>query len=168
MLRKVNKNQILLFFLLFAFWLVIAPTIDLVQIIVGGLVALSITIYSFDTEKPNNQQKLTLKYFIALIVFGFKLVYEIIKANIDVAKLVLAPKLKIQPQFKKIRNPMKSDLNKVIYGNSITLTPGTITVELENDYIIIHALTDSAANEAEGGSLETAVKKLEVNIWVIY
>ena len=162
MLRKSFKNQILLFGLLFAFWLIIAPTIDLVQIIVGGLVAFAITIYSRDDEPTKNPQKITWNYLYQLFIYSFKLIYEIIKANIDVAKIVLSPKLKIQPQFKKIRTPMKSDLNKVIYGNSITLTPGTITVVLEKDEIIIHALTTAAAESAEGGSLELAVKKLEV------
>ena len=162
MLKKSIKNQIILFTLLLAFWLIIVPSINIVQITIGVVVALAITFYSYEFDNGAKAQALTGAYIKRLILYSFKLIYEIIKANIDVALIVLNPKLKINPQFKKIRNPMKSDLNKVIYGNSITLTPGTITVVLEDDHIIIHALTDNAANTAEGGSLETAVMQLEV------
>lgn len=159
--KKGRINQIILFTLLLAFWLIIVPQINLIQLGIGAVVAFAITIYSKELLQSTNPQKFNLKYLLALLGFIFTLLFEIVKANIDVAKVVLSPKLKINPHFVKIKNPMKSDLNKVIYGNAITLTPGTLTVVLENNYIIIHALTDAAA-EAEGGSLETAVKKLEV------
>jgi multicomponent Na+:H+ antiporter subunit E len=162
MLKKSLKNQIILFSLLLAFWLIIVPSINGVQIIIGAVVALAITFYSYELDNGAKAQPLSWSYIKRLIIYSFKLIYEIIKANIEVALIVVNPKLAINPQFKKIRNPMKNDLNKVIYGNSITLTPGTITVVLEDDYIIIHALTDNAANSAEGGSLEKAVMQLEV------
>ena len=74
MLRKSFKNQILLFGLLFAFWLIIAPTIDLVQIIVGGLVAFAITIYSRDDEPTKNPQKISWNYLYQLFIYSFKLI----------------------------------------------------------------------------------------------
>jgi multicomponent Na+:H+ antiporter subunit E len=89
------------------------------------------------------------------------LLVEIVKSNIEVAKIILSPKLKIKPQFIKINNPLKTDFNRVIYGNAITLTPGTITVELEKDYIIIHALNSKGARDESGGVLGRAAKRLE-------
>ena len=158
---KVFKNQILLFVLLLAFWLIIVPSIDLVQIVVGSIVAFAITIYSLDAATGSKPFNINLLYIFKFIRFSLVLLIEIVKSNIEVAKIILSPKLKIKPKFVKINNPLKSDFNRVIYGNAITLTPGTITVELEKDYIIIHALTSSGASDESGGVLGQAVKKLE-------
>jgi multicomponent Na+:H+ antiporter subunit E len=158
---KTLKNQILLFVLLLAFWLVIVPSINLIQIVVGSIVALAITIYSFDATISTKPFNFNLIYIIKFIRFSLVLLIEIIKSNIEVAKIILSPKLKIKPKFVKINNPLKSDFNRVIYGNAITLTPGTITVELEKDYIIIHALNSSGARDEAGGVLGRAAKRLE-------
>jgi multicomponent Na+:H+ antiporter subunit E len=158
---KAFKNQILLFVLLLAFWLVIVPSIDLIQVVVGSIVAFAVTIYSFDTIKSVKPFNFNLLYIFKFIRFSLVLLVEIVKSNIEVAKIILSPKLKIKPHFVKINNPLKTDFNRVIYGNAITLTPGTITVELEIDYIIIHALTSNGASDESGGVLGRAVKKLE-------
>jgi multicomponent Na+:H+ antiporter subunit E len=158
---KVFKNQILLFVLLLAFWLIIVPSVNLVQIIVGSIVALAITLYSLDAAIVSKPFNVNLLYIFKFIRFSLVLLVEIVKSNIEVAKIILSLKLKIKPQFIKINNPIKTDFNRVIYGNAITLTPGTITVELEKDYIIIHALTSSGASDEEGGVLGRAAKRLE-------
>jgi multicomponent Na+:H+ antiporter subunit E len=158
---KVFKNQILLFVLLLAFWLIIIPSISLVQIVVGSIVAFAITIYSFDATTSSKPFNINLLYIFKFIRFSLVLLVEIVKSNIEVAKIILSPKLKIKPKFIKINNPLKSDFNRVLYGNAITLTPGTITVELEKDYIIIHALTSDGTNDDSGGVLGRAAKRLE-------
>jgi multicomponent Na+:H+ antiporter subunit E len=158
---KAFKNQILLFVLLLAFWLVIVPSIDLIQVVVGSIVAFAVTIYSFDTVTSVEPFNFNLLYIFKFIRFSLVLLVEIVKSNIEVAKIILAPKLKIKPKFIRIDNPLKSDLNRVIYGNAITLTPGTITVELEENYIIVHALNSSDKTDKTGGALGLAAKRLE-------
>jgi multicomponent Na+:H+ antiporter subunit E len=158
---KAFKNQILLFALLLAFWLVIVPSIDLIQVVVGSIVAFAVTIYSFDTVTSVKTFNFNLLYIFKFIRFSLVLLVEIVKSNIEVAKIILAPKLKIKPKFIRIDNPLKSDLNRVIYGNAITLTPGTITVELEENYIIVHALNSSGKTDKTGGVLGLAAKRLE-------
>jgi multicomponent Na+:H+ antiporter subunit E len=158
---KKFKNQILLFVFLLAFWLVIVPSVNLIQIIVGSIVSLTITLYSLDAATGSKPFNVDLLYIFKFIRFSLVLLVEIVKSNIEVAKIILSPKLKIKPQFVKINNPLKSDFNRVIYGNAITLTPGTITVELEKDYIIIHALTSDGTNDDSGGVLGRAAKRLE-------
>jgi multicomponent Na+:H+ antiporter subunit E len=158
---KVFKNQILLFVLLLAFWLIIIPSINLVQIVVGSIVAFAITIYSFDATTSSKPFNINLLYIFKFIRFSLVLLVEIVKSNIEVAKIILSPKLKIKPKFIKINNPLKSDFNRVIYGNAITLTPGTITVELEKDYIIVHVLNSLGARDESGGALGRAARRLE-------
>lgn len=65
---------------------------------------------------------------------------EIIKANTRVAKLVLKPDMEVEPTLTKVAMEQDSDLGRSIFANSITLTPGTISIEMESDRILVHAL----------------------------
>ena len=86
------------------------------------------------------------------------LIVEIVKASIDVARRIVDPKLPIQPNTFWTKASQQTELGQVIYANSITLTPGTITVDIEADEFIVYALTQSAADGCPG-SLERRVAK---------
>lgn len=85
---------------------------------------------------------LKLRIFKAITYFGWLMV-EIVKANWAVIKIVLSPKMPINQNLFHIKYSQKSDLGQVIFANSITLTPGTITVETEPGKFLIHALSYS-------------------------
>ncbi len=87
--------------------------------------------------------------------------WEIVKANIDVARRVLAPRMAISPTMVRLSSSQKSDLGLVIYANSITLTPGTISVDVEPGEILVHALSRDAARELEGGDMDRRVSQVE-------
>ena len=89
------------------------------------------------------------------------LAWEIVKANIDVAKRVLAPGLPISPTVVRLTASQKSDLGLVIYANSITLTPGTVSVDVDPGEILVHALSSDAAKELEGGEMDRRVSQVE-------
>ncbi len=88
------------------------------------------------------------------------LVGEIFKANVDVAKCVLFPKKYLRPSIFTVTASQKSDLGKVIYANSITLTPGTVTVDLDGDQVMVHALTEGSAEDVLGGDMDRRVTKV--------
>ena len=75
----------------------------------------------------------TLNYF-------FWLGKEIVKANVQVVKAVLSPDMEISPTMVKVPSNPKTEIGKTMFGNSITLTPGTVTVEMSEDEILVHAL----------------------------
>ena len=87
---------------------------------------------------------------------------EIVKANIDVAKLVLNPALPISPVMIRVPATQSTDVGKVIYANSITLTPGTVSVEVEDDEILVHAITREAADGLASGDMDRRVDDIEV------
>ena len=89
------------------------------------------------------------------------LAWEVVKANIDVAKRVLAPGLPISPTLVRLSASQKSDLGLVIYANSITLTPGTVSVDVEPGEILVHALSSAAASDLEGGEMDRRVSLVE-------
>ncbi len=95
------------------------------------------------------------------IVYIPWLLLEITKANIDVTRIILNPKLPINPTVINVNTSQKSALGQVIYANSITLTPGTVSVDISNNVITVHALSDKSANDLQTGVMDRRVTKME-------
>ena len=74
---------------------------------------------------------------------------------------MLSPSLPISPRLFVLRAGQGTDLGQVIYANSITLTPGTVTVEIENRELVVHALTEEAAQSLRSGAMDRRVTALE-------
>ena len=89
------------------------------------------------------------------------LAWEIVKANIDVARIILDPKLPISPVMFQTQTCQKTELGQTIYANSITLTPGTVSVTTGNQTIDIHALTEGAAQEVESRRMDKRAAQFE-------
>ena len=82
-------------------------------------------------------------------------------ANLDVAKRIIDPKLPISPTLITLKPSQRGDLGRVIYANSITLTPGTVTTNLSGDTLEVHALTQEAADSLRKGDMDRRVARLE-------
>ena len=89
------------------------------------------------------------------------LIWQIIKANLDVAGRILRPGLPISPRMIKVQTSQKRDIGRVIYANSITLTPGTVSVDTLGKEITVHALSGEAAEEVLTGEMDRRVTRLE-------
>jgi multicomponent Na+:H+ antiporter subunit E len=89
------------------------------------------------------------------------LLVEIVKANIDVAKRIVDPKLPISPTMLRVKASQKTEVGRVIYANSITLTPGTVSVDLEGDMIEVHSLTAEGAEALLEGEMDRRVTAME-------
>ncbi len=87
--------------------------------------------------------------------------WQIVKANIDVARRILDPALPISPTVFKVKASQRSAVGKVLYANSITLTPGTISMRLEGDEIEVHALSREAAEELRQGEMDRRASAVE-------
>ena len=93
----------------------------------------------------------------SLARFWVLLVREITVSNIEVVRAILSPGPPIQPHFLRVRTRQQSDLGKAILANSITLTPGTVTVDVQGDELLVHALTEASGRAVEEGHLDRAV-----------
>ncbi len=89
------------------------------------------------------------------------LVWQIIIWNLDVARRILDPRLPIDPTVIRLRTGQKTELGRVIYANSITLTPGTVTIDIEGDEVVVHALSGAAARDLETGEMDRRVSRME-------
>jgi multicomponent Na+:H+ antiporter subunit E len=90
------------------------------------------------------------------------LLVEIAKSNIAVARAILHPKLPISPTLVRVPASQRTDLGRVVFANSITLTPGTVSIQVDADAITVHALTAAAAHDlAEGRAMDRRVSRME-------
>lgn len=157
-----KKNNLILLSLLWLFWIILSPSITAESIIIGLIISFGIMIFSRDlvfTEEEVSLYKFL--NFFRLIPLLIQLIIEIIKSNIHVAKIVLSPSLPISPKFVRVPVKLEKDFNKVIYGNAITLTPGTITIDITDNEYLVHVLTEESAKGLNNSSIEKQVMKLE-------
>lgn len=91
----------------------------------------------------------SLKNLIWFIAYVPYLLYKIIQANVDVAVRVLKPSLPINPGFVKIKCTSDDNLLKLMLSNSITLTPGTLTMDIKDGYLIVHTIDETAYKDRE-------------------
>ena len=104
---------------------------------------------------------MTLKRFPFLVAYLLILIWEIIKANIQVIKLTLAKELDFEPCVIYFKTDLKEQFTKVLLANSITLTPGTITVSLEDDLFCVHCLDKSMGEDMENSIFVKKLRKIE-------
>jgi len=131
-------RYITVFILSLIFWLLLTFKITVPNLIVGSVVSV-ITSAIFTRFFIVNIQKLIQPHrYFWFIVYLFVFIWECIKANFDVAYRVLHPAMPIRPGIVKVRTTLKSDLAKTLLANSITMTPGTISVDIIDDYLYIH------------------------------
>jgi multicomponent Na+:H+ antiporter subunit E len=100
-------------------------------------------------------------YSWRLPVYWLWLLKEIAKSNVEVARAALAPQDRVRPRIVRVPVRLGSAVAKVTYANSVTLTPGTVTLLLEADCLEAHALLESSASGLESGDMERKIVWLE-------
>ena len=131
-------KAVLLFIFLVGIWLLLTLNVTPPNIAVGVVSAFVVTLFLAKYSlKADKKQVHVGRYFWALI-YGFIFLWECIKANIDVMYRVIHPKMPVKPGIVKVKSSLKTDIGKVFLANSITMTPGTITVDIIDDYYYVH------------------------------
>ena len=152
--------RIILYAIYLSVWLIFSEKLTfevfaLGFVVVFGVLSFNKNIFTISTFK------ISFKSIFYVIEYIFLLLFEVLKANISVAILVLSIKPNISPVFITHHIKLKSDFLKTILANSITLTPGTIAVSLENDSLLIHCLTGTFAKDFQNSRFEKILLKIE-------
>lgn len=161
-LKRDLPGSIIIFLILLFFWFLISASLDWQHIFTGIFLSfLLVMIWNILTLNEHGrtfitwrQIKITIRYFIFLLI-------EIVKANFIVASIVLNPKLPISPGLIVLKVTLKRDLPRVIYANSITMTPGTISVDLDEDRLLVHGMTKDHAFGVRSWYMYDIMKDLE-------
>lgn len=140
MSKKNNrlKNFFYLFTFLIAIWLALTTTFQWQELSVGIFISLVLALFLNKNYLKLGLPPVSIKRIIFFILYIFVLFIEIIKANFDVAYRVIHPKMPIKPGIIIIKTELKQDIAKMILANSITLTPGTFTLDIKGDELLIH------------------------------
>jgi multicomponent Na+:H+ antiporter subunit E len=143
--------------LLFLFWFLLSGHVE--PLILGfGVVSVALTFYLSHRMNVIDHESYPLHLSFKLPGFYLYLFGEIIKANIDViARIVRWNGTSISPQLVDIPQSQATDLGAVIYANSITLTPGTVTIKLCDDTLTVHALSGEASKELATGAMSQTI-----------
>jgi len=162
------QNFVATFFLLFVFWALLSGKYDAFHLTLGVICSIIIAYLTHDLLFANvrvGDTRVIVQRFLAYIPW---LVYQIILANIHVAYLALSPKMPIEPQVLKFSTKLESDISWVTLANSITLTPGTITMDIRDGEFFVHALSKKVADDLNTGEMEDRIAHIYMEADHIY
>jgi multicomponent Na+:H+ antiporter subunit E len=153
------------FIALFIFWMMLSGHYQIKYIVIGLCASMLVTYLTHDylfarvrTSRKNGED---IGYIVRsswrLISYLPWLIVAIFKANIQVAMILIKPQMPIDPGFLKISTGLRRKISKVTLANSITITPGTITVEQKPGTLILHALVRSFAGDIETALLQNKI-----------
>jgi multicomponent Na+:H+ antiporter subunit E len=127
-----------------AFWFAMSGVFSPLHIGLGAasVIAAMIAAYRLDILDREGAPYLRILGFARFMPW---LVVQVLKANWTVVRACLKADLDIEPALVKVRTECKSDIGRVTFANAITLTPGTVTVDVDGDKLLIHALYENAA-----------------------
>ena len=153
-------KALLLFIFYFVIWLLLSGHYDPLLLTLGVLSCIT-CLYVTWKAKFIDEEGLPLHLLIRLPIYTLWLFKEIIKANIDTAKIIIFNNP--DPQNFRVKSSQKTEAGKVTYANSITLTPGTVTTVLDGDILEVHALSSDMADDVKSGAMDKKVSWLEGN-----
>lgn len=147
--------------ILFGAWLLMSG-IFLPLILILGILSCALVVTIAMRMDVVDHETVPVHLTLTPILYWPWLLWEIVKANIDVSRRVLIPSVGISPTMVRVRASQKTDLGLVTFANSITLTPGTISIDVEQDgYILVHAISREGAADIEGGDMDRRVTEME-------
>jgi multicomponent Na+:H+ antiporter subunit E len=164
-MRKA-RHSLRLFVVLFVFWLLLNNSLDPDVLIVGIVAAFLIALFFQSVRSVLSDLNFTPRGLGTAVLFILYFFKELIKSNIRLAAIVLSPSLPVNPGIVKVRTKLKSPVGRELLANAITMTPGTLTVELRDDWLYIHWVTVESLDVE--GATATIVARFERYLEVMY
>lgn len=139
-------------------WLLLTGSLDGQELVAGALV--SVVAVLLGRGKTGILGGLRWSFALpgAILIYLGVFAVALVRSNIDVARRVLAPDLPIRPAVVRVRTGLTSDLGRLLLANSITLTPGTLTVDVEGDLLTIHWIDCPPGSDLESATAAIAAQ----------
>jgi multicomponent Na+:H+ antiporter subunit E len=150
------KHAVSLTLTLFILWILLSGHFNPLLIALGVASSLITVVLALRMEVIDHESH-PLHLSRQLPRFWVFLSHEVIMANLDVVRRILTPGKSYSPQLRQIPLPQQTELGQVIYANAITLTPGTVTIQLNTDSVRVHALSREAAEDLQSGRMAQAI-----------
>ena len=142
------RTKLLAFVLLFAFWAGLSARADWL-LLAMGLVSAALVLFVSQRMGLIGSGSHTWSLYSRLPIYLLRLLWHIVRSNVDVAMRIAHPRLPIKPRFIRLPIRTKNAISQAIHANSITLTPGTITTEIDDQSIEVHVLNHSQKLEQD-------------------
>lgn len=151
-----------MYILLFCFWLLLNGKITAEILLIGLVVTAAMGFLEFRLFGYGlSSETKVLRKAPVFIAYVFVLLWEILKAGWVVSRIVLFRHYVVNPTLITFRTDLKSDFGRFLLANSITLTPGTITVQVEDDLLTVHCLDKSMLDISKDGVFQRWIRKME-------
>jgi multicomponent Na+:H+ antiporter subunit E len=154
------RHTISIFFLVACIWLLNSGYFEPLLLTLGLLSVVFVVWLSHKMDVVDEESQ-PIQLTARLPGYYWWLFVKIVQSNIDVVRHIWQPKLAITPGTAWVKASQNTDMGKVIYANSITLTPGTVALDLEDDRILVHALNRDSLEELQAGEMDRRVTALE-------
>jgi multicomponent Na+:H+ antiporter subunit E len=147
--------------LLSAFWLLLSGHFTPLQL---GFGVLSVLLVSWFVRRMDrvDREPGGLSPDMALLGYLVWLFGAVIRANIDVTRRIWHPALPVDPRWARLDTKVSTPLEKTLYANSITLTPGTLTTDVHGDHFMVHTLSKDGIDELREGEMERRIRRLGI------
>ena len=138
------------------FWMLLSGYFKPLMLAFGVVSVVIVLVFLKRMDKVDDEPKF-LNFGHQMFRYAFWLLGQIVLSSVHVARLVWGPTHKLSPSLEKISVRNTQETTRVIYANSITLTPGTLSVDLEGDEITVHALQKTSIDELKSGDMENKI-----------
>ena len=138
---------------LMLFWLMLSGYYTVLLVVLGVLSVLGVKLIIDRMDIVDHEGQPILQFSIGLLFFHAWLLWKILQSNFIVARMILSPDPKLNPRLIELPTEEMNDMERVIYANAITLTPGTLTTDVSDERIQVHALSDATANDLLTGEM---------------
>lgn len=145
--------MILLFVTLLVFWFLLNGALTMDIVVLGVFVALVIAYLFRGSLAVVSELRLSPRVLFVSLLYVIYFLIALVKSNLQLASIVLSPALPVKPGFVKVRTRLKSHVGRLVLANSITLTPGTLTVDLDGEWLYVHWVS-VAATDVESATTE--------------
>jgi multicomponent Na+:H+ antiporter subunit E len=145
---------------LFLFWLVLTGSVRPLDLALGALFSAMVGAWAARFLWAGDPPHLTIRTAGALIGYVVHLLKSVVVAAVHVAEVVVDPRMPVDPLVIEYRTALSTDTARTAFANSVTMTPGTLTVEIEGETLLIHCLAERFADEITSGELERRVARV--------
>jgi len=159
--RTIMMHYLRIAILLSIFWLLLSGHYVALILGLGALSIFMVTWFAHRMDKVDGESN-PLRFGLAFLQYLVWLVWQVVLSNVNLARRIWDPSLPIKPTWQRVDTKVSTPLEKALYANSITLTPGTLTTDVKDDHFMIHCLFPEGIEELKEGEMEDRIRRLGI------
>jgi multicomponent Na+:H+ antiporter subunit E len=144
----------------FAFWLVITASLAPADLVLGALLSLLLGGWSAHFLWAGSTPELSVRQLFALLCYLVQFSGQVFLSALHVAHVVVDPRLPIRPRLIVCRTRLQRDVARIAFAHSVSLTPGTLTVDMDGGTFLVHCLDEESAARIQSGALERQIAQV--------